>query len=517
MDRRNFLQKLTLLLPASSFLHNFAFVNWLFARSGLQQDAPLRVVSKELGIEDTLATAIRGGVRFTSLAEIARITHAGIYSNEEKRKTVLYLDEDRITFTADNTFVILNSNTVLQIPTECIWQDGVVWVPLNPAFDIMSKYTRYRLNYDGDITLESSAINITGVRISPKQNGTLIEVFSRKKFEKREIILDVRNGWFHIDVYGGKIDSLGFANIAGSGIISEVQGIQLGDTASLAFKLKSRILGSDLVFDADSDHFVVNLRTSDEIGEENHKEEAERELTEQRKKWLIDTIVLDAGHGGKDPGAVGYGKLYEKSVVLPIVLKLGALLEQKMPGVKVVYTRKKDVFIPLRKRTQIANEAGGKLFISVHCNSSKSSKPSGFETYFLSAEYDEKSKDVVLKENEAIEFEEASAQEGYKGVNLILATMAQSAFIKQSQFLASEVQSSLHARLGKLGMNSRGVKQGPFWVMVGATMPNVLIETGYISNKREAKILKQDTTQKKIAEAIFEGIKKYKTSIEQTI
>jgi N-acetylmuramoyl-L-alanine amidase len=227
--------------------------------------------------------------------------------------------------------------------------------------------------------------------------------------------------------------------------------------------------------------------------------------------------VLDAGHGGKDPGAIGYNKIKEKDLILPITLKLGKKLNQNLKDVKIVYTRKTDVFIPLWKRTQIANKANGKLFISVHCNSSVSKSSNGFETYFLSADKDEKARGVVLKENSAIEFEETVDRQRYEGVNFILATMAQSAFIKQSQYLASVIQKSLKSRLEKIGMTDRGVKQGPFWVMVGATMPNVLVECGYLSNKYESKKLIKSTTQDKIADAICQGIIKYKKDIEDAI
>ena len=227
--------------------------------------------------------------------------------------------------------------------------------------------------------------------------------------------------------------------------------------------------------------------------------------------------MLDAGHGGKDPGAIGYSKAKEKDLVLPMTLTLGKLIEKELPDVRVVYTRKKDIFIPLWKRTKIANDVGAKIFISLHCNSNNSRRPSGFETWFISAEKDAKAKDVVLKENSAIEYEASQDVKRYEGVNFILATMLQSDNVRRSQFLASEVQKSLKSKLSKIGMNSRGVKQGPFWVLVGATMPNILVEAGYISNSYEEKLLKQKTTQNKIAAGILEGIKTYKTEVEKAI
>jgi N-acetylmuramoyl-L-alanine amidase len=200
-----------------------------------------------------------------------------------------------------------------------------------------------------------------------------------------------------------------------------------------------------------------------------------------------------------------------------MALSLGKLIQQKMPDIKVVYTRKRDVFIPLWKRTKIANDVEANLFISIHCNSNVSSRPNGYETYFVDADKNAKATDVVLKENAAIEFEESQDRKRYEGVNFILAAMLQSDNIRRSQFLASEVQNSLKSKLKKIGMTSRGVKQGPFWVLVGATMPNILVECGYISNKHEEKLLLKQMTQKKIAEGIFAGLQKYKSEVEKTI
>jgi len=457
--------------------------------------------------------------KYISVEEFAQVLHYGIYTNENKKKSVLYLVNDRLTFTAGNTFIIVNDNMV-QVLFPCHWYQNSVAVQISSLAFVLNKYTPVKVNFDQDIkeiSLRRADINITGIRISPRENGTMIHVISEKKFENRDVILDIRNGWLHIDIFGGKIDTTSIANTLPAGIVRKIDAFQLDETASIALKLKAKILAKDIVFQQDSDNFYVNLRTSDKIGNESKIEETNKELDEKKKKWFVDTIVLDAGHGGKDPGAVGYGKVKEKDIALPIVLKLGEIIKRNMPNVRVIYTRNKDVFIPLWQRTKIANESDGKLFISVHCNSNTNKSVKGFETYFLSADKDEKATGVVLKENSVIEFEETTDKQKYEGLNFILATMAQSAFIKQSQYLASVIQNSLRNKMEKSGMRSRGVKQGPFWVMVGATMPNVLIETGYISNKSESLLLKKSTTQKKLAEAIFEGIKTYKRDIESVI
>jgi N-acetylmuramoyl-L-alanine amidase len=515
MQRRSFLEYLAGVFSFFFFLP-VALKSSPF-RSIQTKNEEINVVSDAERIDSSIPSLQKWGYLYISVEDFAQAMHFGIYTNDEKKKSVLYLQKDRITFTANNTFVKVNDQ-IVQVPLESVWVEGEVWAPLKYFIPLINKYSVLYVNYNSEsrkITVEPTGVNITGVRITEKENGTLIQVQASRKFEERELVLDIRNNYFHIDIYGGKVDPERFSTISGAGIISSVEGIQLGETASLMFKLKGNILSRDLVLNDDSNDFYVNLRTRESLDSgESERERIKQELEEQRQRWMIDTIVLDAGHGGKDPGAIGYSKINEKDLVLPITLELGKIIEKELPEVRVVYTRTKDVFIPLWKRTKIANDVDAKLFISVHCNSNRSRKPNGFETYFLSSEKDEKAKDVVLKENSAIEYEESQDQERYEGLNFILATMLQSVNIKRSQFLASKIQNSLKLKLDKLGMASRGVKQGPFWVLVGATMPNVLVESGYISNKYEEKLLRQKTTQKKIADGIFTGIKEYKSEIE---
>jgi N-acetylmuramoyl-L-alanine amidase len=491
-----------------------------FQQNYLGKSKSIKIISNYAKVEEYIPLYVKNTNEYISLKDFTKVMHYNIYTNDAKKKSVLYMGKDRIRFTADNSFVIHNDNA-LQMPLECKWTHGEILVPVIYFTQLLNQYTSFLFEYDikaKTIIIEPSNVNITGIRLEEKENGTLIHVFASKKFNEKEIMLDIRNGWFHIDVYGGKIDTSSIAKIPGKGYITKIEGYQLGDTASLAFKLKGKIKSRDLVIQDSGNDFYVNLRTETILTSQNDNEYIKTELKEQKKKWYIDKIVLDAGHGGKDSGAPGYNKkINEKDIVLPIVLELGKKLNQKLPDVKIVYTRKTDVFIPLWKRTEIANKANGKLFISIHANGSTSKKLNGFETYFLSADKDEKATGVVLKENSVIEFEETVDRQRYEGVNFILATMAQSAFIKQSQYLASVIQSALKTKLEKIGMTDRGVKQGPFWVMVGATMPNVLVETGFMSNKYEFNKLIKSTTQNKIADAICQGIVKYKRDIEDAI
>ncbi len=226
-------------------------------------------------------------------------------------------------------------------------------------------------------------------------------------------------------------------------------------------------------------------------------------------------IVLDAGHGGKDPGASGNG-VKEKDVALAVILKLGEYLSQ-LPDMKVVYTRDKDVFVELNERAHIANRSGAELFVSVHCNSNPSSRPHGAETYTLGLHRTKDNLEVAKTENSVI-FYEDDYEKQYEGFDpnndedYILLTLMQNVNLDQSIDFSTKVQEQFEKRVGR---KNRGVKQAGFLVLRKTTMPGVLIELGFLSNPKEAKFLKSKKGQDYMASAIFRAIKAYFKEVEE--
>lgn len=225
-------------------------------------------------------------------------------------------------------------------------------------------------------------------------------------------------------------------------------------------------------------------------------------------------IVLDAGHGGKDPGAIGVNGYQEKQAALAIVLKLGKLIEDSLSGTKVVYTRNTDKFIELYKRGEIANEAKGKLFICVHCNSTpqKPTTAGGMTTYILRPGKTDAAIRVAERENAVIELEKDKKRyEALSDIDFILTSMARTQDVRFSEKLASMVQKELKKHVG---LKSCGVEQAGFYVLVGASMPSIYVETAFISNPNEEAILKSSSGQEKFAKAILEALRKYKEIYE---
>jgi N-acetylmuramoyl-L-alanine amidase len=244
-----------------------------------------------------------------------------------------------------------------------------------------------------------------------------------------------------------------------------------------------------------------------------HRREAKHQYTLGVKK-----VVIDAGHGGHDPGAVG--KKYKESLVaLNIALKLGAKIKAEFPDVEVLYTRSTDVFVELYRRAQIANENKADLFISIHCNASKSTTASGTETWVMGLHKSEANLEVAKQENATILLEDnySSQYDGFDPnspeANIIF-SLYQNVFLDQSLTLAAQIQKQFERSLGR---GNRGVKQAGFLVLYKTTMPGVLIESGFISNPDEETYLGSEQGQDQLATAIFRAFKAYKAGVEKTV
>ncbi len=231
--------------------------------------------------------------------------------------------------------------------------------------------------------------------------------------------------------------------------------------------------------------------------------------------FKVDTVVIDAGHGGKDSGTLGKSTK-EKDVALKIALKVGKYIEQNLPGVKVIYTRKDDRYLELNERAAVANRNKADLFICIHANANQNVNAFGTETYVMGLAKEQKNFEVAKRENDVILLDE-NYKEHYENFDpespesYILFSLTQSAFQESSLSFANKVESQFKNRVGR---TSRGVKQGPFWVLWSTAMPSVLIETGFLSNANEEKYLASEQGQDLLASGIYRAFKEYKTEVE---
>jgi N-acetylmuramoyl-L-alanine amidase len=229
----------------------------------------------------------------------------------------------------------------------------------------------------------------------------------------------------------------------------------------------------------------------------------------------LEKVVIDPGHGGRDSGAVGSFS-YEKDVALKIALKLGGYIKEQFPDVEVIYTRETDTYVKLYERAKIANDVKADMFISIHTNAAESHKAIGSETFAMGLHVSEENLEVAKKEN-AVILQEKNYKENYDGFDPtsaeshIMLSMFQNAYLDQSLNLAALVQNEFRERVGRI---DRGVKQAGFWVLRKVTMPSILIETGFISNKEEEKFLNSDDGITYLASAIYRAFKAYKKAFE---
>ena len=469
--------------------------------------SPIKVVNQVNNTKDELKVLENTPVVYCSLKDLARILSTTIYENIEREKLVLYIGDHRVKISAGTTFLVID-DVIYQIPSPAISNGGDIYLPSKALLQILHDTVLPSISYDvenNELVINPTQYNIQSVHVDEKANGTIIRVKALKKFKKREISAFLhKNGWFYLTIQGAIADSNDILKTDTRGVVKKISMDQLEGSLQVAFLLRSDIERHEFYQNKKTKEIIITLRAP--------LSKSVARIKEVKSQWEIDTIVLDAGHGGKDPGTIGKYGTKEKTVVLDVVKRVGKLLT-KYTNVKVVYTRDEDVFIPLWQRTKIANEKNGKIFISVHANGNRNRKAHGFETYLLRPGKTQDAIDVAAEENAAIKYEE-SRNGNYEELThegLILATMAQSMFMKESESLAGQIQHELNKEIKS---QNRGVKQAGFYVLIGASMPNVLIEIGFLTNPEEEKKLRTAEHRQKIANAIYRAIIEFKKSRE---
>ncbi len=422
---------------------------------------------------------------------------------------------------SENPFIVISSGNetkVIQLPVEVVSGAGKIFVPVKYFSEIFKRYFQNEFNFDEknnliiastptpkSITPAPPAFDVYDVAIDRRSNGYLLRIKTARKIKDYEIWLG-QNNWLYITIANAKINISKIKKLSAPNLVSKIELIPYGSSVQLSFKLIPKIKHYEVIVDKDTDDILIALYT----------DETRSNLENVKKKFLIDVVVIDPGHGGKDPGAIGVYGTQEKDITLAIAKKLKTLIEKL--NVKVVMTREEDEFVELYKRGQIANSNNGKLFISIHCNSMpyKPHPASGFEVYILRPGKTEDAIRIAERENAVIKLEE-NYEERYKHLtdeSYILTAMARNVYVKYSErfaeILNNEAKNSMNIKVN-------GVSQAGFYVLVGASMPSVLIETAYLSNPQDEKYLRSEAKQWEIARIIFNAVKKFKEEYESSI
>ena len=441
---------------------------------------------------------VKGSLWWVDLEELAARLETECSWDADRRLT-LELATQPLTFTAGTPFVTAGE-TLLQLPLPVTIENGRMLAPLEALFSLLARYYPGELLFDPSeprLLVTMALYNLLGVRYLTATQDTRAIISAAEVLECR---LDtLAGGSLRLVFPGGTMDTAAFNFTAPQGLIADAAARWNGGGVTVTFIPESGALFAGLERSDDPPFYMVIFRSHSPGAPDP---DALQKLDADRKRWALDVVVIDPGHGGKDPGAIGRGGLREKEVVLDVGLRLKKALDKR--GIKTVITRDRDQFIELNRRTQIANSSGGKLFVSLHCNAARNRKASGTETYFLSPAKTERALKAAEFENEAIRYEETRTQyQNLTDENFILLTMAQANFVRESQDLAAEIQ---HQLPPGVGTKNRGVDQAGFYVLVGASMPAVLCEMGFISNPEEEKKLRDKTFRQRTAEEIGEAV-----------
>jgi N-acetylmuramoyl-L-alanine amidase len=388
---------------------------------------------------------------------------------------------------------------------------GKIYVPMALFLSTVGYVLPGEFSYERDawtVRVRKNPYNITGIEVEEKLNGHLVRFITTKQFKSTDIASFIKDRWLSVTLYGGTLDSVQLASERKMGVVKRVVPFQFEEAAQVSFLL-DRDLTDPQVY-VDGGEVLITLR--------ENRSSASVPLSannNDRKEWLIDRIIIDPGHGGRHPGAVGPNGEKEKDLTLDIARRVKKLLKERH-RLDVLMTREDDRFMGLKERTQFANSHDGKLFISIHINSNRSSRQRGFSTWVLGKEKTEQALQIAQKENSVIEFEDADKYQEYQDATYIINAIAQSSYLKESLELARMVNDALkkHTALIQWG---KGVYQAGFYVLVGASMPCILVEIGFLSNSGDRRYLKVRSNKQKIAEALCESIMTFKSTYEKGI
>jgi N-acetylmuramoyl-L-alanine amidase len=471
--------------------------------------------------QSQVAVLRNGAVLYLDLNGFAQALNLPSYVNSERHKLQIAVGSTRLKWTANNSFVI-SGQEVHQLPAEVLYKEDRFWAPLEAFMELLNQTYPAKISLDRKsfvLSISTSKSDIYGIKYEQKDNGTLVRLFSTHKLNFSPPTM--RDNTLNLSLPGVNPDLEALKKITPSGAVENLMVRQQDGVCQLIFKLGTPVLQQSSWQENDTHQIILALVTkivgsATEMAADSRDVdfgEINEALAQDQAKWGLDCVVIDPGHGGKDPGAIGTSGLQEKEVTLDIAMRLKTMLD-KVPGLKVIMTRKDDRFIGLRERTKLANQKAGKLFISIHCNALPNGTGTGFTTYFLKPARNESAMQTALRENAVIKYEESSNDyQELNDENYILLAMAQSEFARESESLAGIVQNQMRMNTG---LKDRGVDQAGFYVLVNASMPAILVETAFLSTKREEKLLRTKKFRQQVAQALYDSIVEFQRQNKPT-
>jgi N-acetylmuramoyl-L-alanine amidase len=448
-----------------------------------------------------------GDMLYFRANDVARLFRATQFWNATSRKVVLGVGRTRFTLTVDTRVVVIDGEPVM-LRSPIRYDSGFVMIPLEFIMEVASHYTPWTFNWDDDsrtLAMRGFGYNVERVAFTTAANRTTATITLTEPLLYH---MDANTpGLVRLKLYGGRVDTRVVTHRETRGLIDGVRSEQSDRDAFIYFAIKRNTNRIRIDREENPDRIVLVLEKGelpeipDTEFEGSRIVEIVDETTAERRTFEIETVIIDPGHGGKDHGKTGTSGLLEKDVNLMLAEAIRVRLEREL-DVDVVLTREDDRLLSLTHRAEIANEAGGDLFVSIHCNSWFSERTGGFEAYFLSPARSESERALARYENAAGGNPAPNTPGG--DIDFIIWDLVQNEYINESSTFAEFVQKAMSDRLS---IRNRGVKQANFVVLQGTKMPAVLIETAFLSNPTEEAFLADPDFHRQVADGLVEAVR----------
>jgi N-acetylmuramoyl-L-alanine amidase len=444
---------------------------------------------------------------FLAGSDLADLLRVGRYWRSDVRKLVLRVDDRRITFTAGARAVVAGDDAILLRQPVALHQSEP-WIPMEFLVTVLPQMTGRAVGFDPErvlLRVGTRSFNIDQVRVESGDAVTEVRIRMRESLAFR--VDDRRSRQLLVKIYGGEIDPGAIRLGSAQGLVESIRSRQESGHALVQVELSELASRYQSLTEQDGRTILLRIEQApvtlipDPVPRGPHLVQTLPPEARGRRV-SVRRVVIDPGHGGADLGAEGPNGELEKDITLAVARELKRALERR-GDLEAVLTRESDENIGLVQRTEFANREGGDLFLSIHCNAWYDRGASGVETYFLAPAKSEWDATVARKENSAV----GAAED----LDFILWDLVQNLYIQESATLAEAVQTRLS---DSLGLPNRGVKQAGFRVLVGAFMPAILVEVGFLTNAEEAKRLGSASHQRRIAEALAEAVVDFRARMD---
>lgn len=441
-------------------------------------------------------------------AALASVLKAGRFWDGKLRRLEIKVSGRAFQVTAGSR-VVLTGDGELLLPVPVLDHEGDLWLPMVFLELVVGPQTQERVSWDAQkrrLDLGRSDFNVTRLDVEVLGRSTAVHVYCDETLGFSAT--SPRAGIVELKIYGAEVNTSQVAWKEATGLVQSARSQQRRDHATVTVAV-DQLVGRFRTYTADDGREIVLVLEEEQVAAIPEPVPLGRTnvniaggAVDVTKRNRVQTVVVDAGHGGHDVGAVGRRGIMEKDVNLSVARELRRYLERES-DLRVVLTRDRDKYLELADRAEIANSNGGDIFLSLHCNNWFNDGARGLETYFLSPAKSDWAKSVAAAENRA-------GGKAGGDVEFIVWELVQNQFISSSSQLAEKIQADVAAAMG---LPDRGVRQAGFRVLVGAYMPAVLVELGFLSHADEESQLADQSYQRQLAAALGDAILAYKADM----